>query len=266
MNNETAGADTQSAPRKTPLPWWRSLTVQIVSLALGLGGIAATALTYYFPPRPRPVFMIDSVRATLVDAERDTGLTLLFKDRPFPPGSKITAVRVYFWNAGRSPIWANDVLLPVQLDVMDGAEILSTKVLKPSRQEIGLRVETDARRVVLGFKVLEPNDGTTIQVLLLGTPSARLSAAGSVVGVGSPIVITQGASENDGSLAKAFFMTLVGILAGVAGFTRATWVTPLPGRRQRALLYVTATVTTLCGIMLLVVLFLLQTTPPQRLL
>lgn len=143
--------------------------------------------------RPIPTFLIDPVRATIVDSSRVglSDLSVLYKGKPVG-FSGVTAIRVYVWNAGNQAIRSSDVLEPLQCVFPKGVQILESRILKVTRPEItkvqAPTPERNVDRVIIGFNILEPDDGATIQITYAGPDYISITPRGVVIGAKSPVV------------------------------------------------------------------------------
>jgi hypothetical protein len=99
--------------------------------------------------------------------------------------SDVTAVQVSVWNRGTAPIRDGDVLEPIELSLEPPVPILEVQVTRASRPACGL--VWDAGRQAEGvlplkFKILEPGDGVTLQLIYAGPTDVAVGARGAVVG------------------------------------------------------------------------------------
>jgi hypothetical protein len=102
-------------------------------------------------------------------------------------------VRVFFWNAGNTPIEAaKDILKPFTITISGDSEILDAVVLKVSRDItfITLDAQEDKRnKAIVNFDILESNDGAALQIAYAGPNDAKLEFDGVTIGAPSPTVI-----------------------------------------------------------------------------
>jgi hypothetical protein len=138
-------------------------------------------------------------RTTIIEQSRvkDTPVHVIRADNT-PVDRDITSLRVYFWNAGKKPMLASEVLEPILFVLPDDVEILDHRVTKASRPHItGVTVRRADRgnALALDFRVLEQNEGVGLQLVVAGNPGTPVRATGVVLG-GPRVTDTQGSIRN----------------------------------------------------------------------
>lgn len=101
----------------------------IIGIVVGLFGVLAAWYFYMASlPTRTPTFMVDTVRAVLIDdgSSGTSELTVQYKGRKISHNS-VNIVRVYFWNAGNSPIQRSDILRQFTSGISGDSEILDAK-------------------------------------------------------------------------------------------------------------------------------------------
>ncbi len=167
-----------------------------VGPVIGLTGLMLALYFHFEAQQVRdPTYYVSPNRARIVDVSGPTASELQVLHRGKPVGAKnVVAVTVSFWNNGRMPLRPSDVLEPLAIELESPSEILEPRVLKVSREIIGFRagpVKDDARNSLpITFNILEKSDGATIQIIYSGNPDANISLKGTVVGAGSPRILT----------------------------------------------------------------------------
>jgi hypothetical protein len=166
----------------------------VLSIAGVLVGVVGLCAGYYFYEQSVqervPTFLVDPVRATIIDSSGPqlSDLSVLYKGKPVGNRS-VTAVRVYFWNAGRMPIRRSDVLKPIECVLGGGAEVLDYRLLRSSRDITGMKLlpspEDPAGRVMID-DILEKGDGGAIQIVYAGSRDATIGIEGVLVGAPQP--------------------------------------------------------------------------------
>jgi hypothetical protein len=166
--------------------------IAIASVVLGV------LVSWYFYraalPTRTPTFLVYPVRAVLAggSGEETSDITILYKGSPI--GQKaISVVRVYFWNAGNTPIIeaAKDILEPFTITISGDSEILDAKILKVNRDITSITVEKDKQNAVkVNFRLLESNDGAALQLVYAGPKDAKLEFHGATIGAPSPTINT----------------------------------------------------------------------------
>jgi hypothetical protein len=108
-----------------------------------------------------------------------------------PDGTEIhgdlTAVRVYFWNAGKRAIKKENVLEPVYIRIDDrNASILDSRIIVASRPVIGASVTRDAQdpkhSLILNWSIMEKDDGVAVQISYEGDPYSPITVSGTIEG------------------------------------------------------------------------------------
>ena len=157
------------------------------------GAVVGIAISIYFstPAVERvPTLLVDPVRTTIINSKffPDSSLKVTRADNVLVQGD-VTAVHVYFWNAGKQSIKPENILQRVTLTLNDvNGEILNYKILKVSRPNV-VKIDlkptgnNPARDLVFEFNILEENDGFTCQIIYAGDPSAAVTVFGVVEGV-----------------------------------------------------------------------------------
>lgn len=168
------------------------LLTAVGALLSALGIVISIILSIYFynPARSKPTLLVDPVRTTIVDSRffPNSFLKLTNSDSVLIQ-SDVTALRVYFWNAGQQPIKPENVVQRLRIGLNDTAgKILDYKVLKVSRPDvvkIGLKPsENDPlRELLVEFNILEENDGFTCEVIYTGNPLSTVNLLGAIEGV-----------------------------------------------------------------------------------
>jgi hypothetical protein len=171
--------------------WLTDRTIGITGIIIGVVSILVSiALGYYFyrsSLESRQLkYAIDPVRTAIVNSSQSSDLSVLYRGN-IVRGGNLSSIRVYMWNEGKKPIIAasQDILRPIQLRFSEDIEILDARVLSVSRPEANLKVAiNDAAKNLLDvwFSILENNDGASIQLIFVGSPTANLVVDGSIVG------------------------------------------------------------------------------------
>jgi hypothetical protein len=155
-----------------------------VGSALGIIGIAL-AIYFYFRTKVNPsiAFQTGGVRLIGEHAELPQEVSVSFREVPVRALTTSTAI---VWNNGNTTIEGSAIVStdPVRLTFGDATQILSTEVLKASRDAIRFATRADAGRseVFVSFEFLDPGDGAVIKVLHTGA-NLHAVARGTVKGM-----------------------------------------------------------------------------------
>ena len=227
-----------------------------VSVAGAVVGISISVYLYNPAVERVPTLLIDPVRTTIVSSKifPDSALKVTRADN-LPIQGDVTAVRVYFWNAGKQSIKPENILQGLTLTLNDvNGEILDYKILKVSRPDIvKIDLKTSgknpARDLILEFNILEENDGFTCQIIYAGDPSADVNVLGVVEGVriiNSNETITGGRVWSEMvRLLPIFIITFIGSIIIVWNavsivFRIARWREPVINNRDKSVKYYVA--------------------------
>jgi hypothetical protein len=161
---------------------------QAISYFVGLLGIGL-AVYFYFAGQARPdlTYYIHPARTVVVKAGEASDLTITHRGTVL--SGNVSAANIAIWNAGREAIKSEDVLSPITISTGPKHPILEAKVRKVSRSLIGASLdvkEFPAGRSTLTWRILEQNDGMSLQVIYSGDADVPIVVAGSVIGQSSP--------------------------------------------------------------------------------
>lgn len=157
-----------------------------VGSLIGITGIVAAVATYLLTRR-RMIIAYRTRGAQLlgtVEAELPSEVTVHYRGKDVP---RLTRSIVVFWNDGERTINYADVVHsdPLRLDAGDGAEILSTSLVKSSRDVIQLGCHANPNcphEALLSFEFLDAKDGGVIEILHTGK-RRHLKLLGTVRGM-----------------------------------------------------------------------------------
>jgi hypothetical protein len=163
----------------------------ITGFFIGIIGIIL-AIYFYFSgiKEPKILFLVHPVRTPIVQVGRLSDLSVSFRGKPV--NGDLTAVQFAIWNSGRAPVRHEDILKPIVL-VASNCPIYEVTIRNVSRDVVGFQLLTnDLALGRLGFdwKILEHNDGASIQVLYGGNPKFVFYEDGGVV-VGQNNILCQ---------------------------------------------------------------------------
>jgi len=182
-----------------------------------------------------PTYYVSPTRARIVDTSipAPPQLQVLYKGNAL--NANVSAAVVYFWNDGKLPIKAEDVLEPLKIELDPACEIIDARILKVSRSVTkfakGDVSETAKNVLPVFFGILEHNDGAQLQIIYTGKPDARVSLTGTIVGVPQPreLLVAQDAVAQDRAQKKMthtntiaiFILVLIAAVTLVYSFTQS---------------------------------------------
>ena len=188
--------------------------INYVAYVCTLVGIPLTVYLYLLGVQARiPAYYVNPARVRVFDTSipAPSQLQVLYKGKDL--SADVTATTVYFWNDGKLPIKADDVLEQVTIELDPSCEILDARVLKVSRPVTKFsmgQVSGIAKNVLpVSFNILERGDGAAIQVIYLGKPDARVLVKGTVIGAPQPALLTQPAGAGEPSPGKSPWPAIV---------------------------------------------------------
>ena len=128
-----------------PLPRFVDYSLRFIApISLGL------AIYYHYQSVQErvPTFYVSPTRARIVDTSvpAPPQLQVLYKAKDL--NANVSATVVYFWNDGKLPIKAEDVLEPLKIELDPACEIIDARILKISRPIFSFVRATDLRRFI----------------------------------------------------------------------------------------------------------------------
>jgi hypothetical protein len=167
----------------------KSNRLSYISVTLGIFGIFLAAYFYQESIRERePFFVTDPVRTEILKSAQVQGVPIkVTRTNGSEIKSDLNSLRFYLWNNGKESIRDTNVLQKISIRIDDpNARIIYPTTLKVSREVTGISVAPDPqdpeRVLLVSFKILEKNDGTTCQIIYEGRPDARLVISGVIEG------------------------------------------------------------------------------------
>lgn len=101
---------------------------------------------------------------------------------------RLTLARVFFWNAGRQPIRAEDISEgdPITIELADGAELLSAEAILMTRPSVGFACSISPERPLVSarvaFQLLERHDCGVALLIHNGPTHHPIKVGGTVIG------------------------------------------------------------------------------------
>jgi hypothetical protein len=209
--------------KPTPAKWNHDLKGQLRNHWVGiLGGfvlgILLTIISFQIGKRERQPLFAATARSVIVKQHELPKAPLkITKLDGTETKSDIVYAEFYFWNAGREPIWSNDVLRTVRLRVQGGS-ILSQQVTRSSRPDI-TKVELipDSAGVTLRFNVLELRDGLKGSFVYEGPADAPIICDGAVLGAGVRVLeVAEEETRRTPTEARTMWAFIAIVIVGLA--------------------------------------------------
>jgi hypothetical protein len=153
--------------------------MEFLKTTLGAGwigtvlGVVGIALAIYFYTRTKPsrriLYQTGGVKLIGEHGELPNEVTVSFREVPV---RALTTSTIVVWNGGNITIDGDSIVRTDPLRFCFGTEahILSTEVVKTSRDVVRFTLVTDADRTaaLLGFDFLDPSDGAVLKILHTG--------------------------------------------------------------------------------------------------
>jgi hypothetical protein len=159
--------------------------VQIVISAI----VGASISTFFWSisrKRRELVYSINAVRTRVVASGQTKDLKVLYKDEPLGDVN-ITAVQISLGNTGNESISTTNILEEVKIKTEPPARILEAYVRNKTRDVIGITLLDSAESrskgtIPLSWRILEKNDGFSVQLLYLGKQTVDVLIDGIIEG------------------------------------------------------------------------------------
>ena len=165
----------------------RSLGYWIEGLLTKLNLIAAIPLTlalFFLSIRSRELSVyINPARTIIAPSGQRSDLHFVYKGHEVT--TDVTAIQVGLWNAGNEPIRTEHILEPIIIETVPKVPILDAEVHFVTRRVVGPNLDTKALAdgaLGVSWKILEPNDGMVIQLVVAGPTRESLICRGLVEG------------------------------------------------------------------------------------
>ncbi len=222
-----------------------------------VGAIGAGVSVYFYSESREardPVFIVDPNRTEIISHARVEAapIRVLRHDGRAVMGD-LSALRFYFWNAGKTSIRPPNILDTIRITLEEPADIVDYKILKRSRPITGIdlrphRAGGRVNTLTLTFAILEHDDGMAGQIIYEGANVAPLRIAGVIEGV--PAGVRDGSSfdwigvirySDNGWVLVLGAVVVLGLIVAVGATVRAfhRWPTrppspaPAPGDQRR---------------------------------
>ena len=163
----------------------RFLSHPITGFVVGIIGIVL-AIYFYYAGRTEPklILLLHPIRSPIVQTGRLSDLSVSLHGKPI--NGDLTAAQFILWNSGKAPVRHEDILKPIILMTASNCPIYEATIRNVSRDVVGFQLVTNdmaSGRLGFDWKILEHNDGASIQILYGGSQKlAFLENGATVVG------------------------------------------------------------------------------------
>lgn len=132
------------------------------------------------------VYAVNPIRTEIVSTENTSSLTILYDGRNLG-SSNITAVQIALWNSGDLSIVHDDILKDIIINTEPSVNILEAKIVKNMSDSEITKLTIDnsienlrVGRIPVTWKILEKNDGASIQIIYQGSADVKISVTGHI--------------------------------------------------------------------------------------
>ena len=196
------------------LPKWLSNPyVGLVGLLVSVVGLGFGVYAYSASKQIRQLrYAISAERSVLIDSAKASDFEINFRGAPVT--TDVTSVSITLWNAGNQSIRNVNILEPITITVGDGVPILEAKVIRSSRDIVGMSLDNSKNGdgiVLPKWEILEHEDGAVIQIIYAGSPEEILAADGTIEGKREIKEFKTGVSEDVPTL-RWFFGSMVAMI------------------------------------------------------
>jgi hypothetical protein len=162
--------------------------ILIVSLIVGS---LITLLIQHITEKNRELaYAVNPIRTQIVTADNTSSLSVLYNGENL--GSvNITAAQIAIWNSGDLNIEKEDILKEIIIYTEPSVNILEVKIVKNMKEyEITKLIIDDSYqnlqngRIPVSWKILEKNDGVSIQIIYQGSTDVKINVAGYIKDAG----------------------------------------------------------------------------------
>lgn len=178
--------------KKDELGWGRRIAA---NPWVGLGGLVAAAISiivavvlYSTAQTERElVYAVNPIYTKVVTAGQTTTLEILHNGVQLGDVD-ITAVQIAIWNSGKESIRQENVLEDVVIHTDPPVPILEASIRKLSREVTEFTVLSSPELLAAGvvpvsWRILENNDGASIQLIYIGSEEIDVSVQGVIEGI-----------------------------------------------------------------------------------
>jgi hypothetical protein len=172
--------------------------IDYLSILFEIITLVSLFLAYYWHAQSvqerAPRYYVGPERTRIVDTSiaAPPQLQVLYKGKDL--NANVSALILYFWNDGKLPIKASDVLEPLAIQLDSNCDILDARILKVSRQVTkfakGEISESAKNSLPIAFNILEHGDGALLQIIYVGPPNTLARMTGTIEGTGTPREVT----------------------------------------------------------------------------
>jgi hypothetical protein len=161
------------------------LSNPIVGLVLSC--VVAIFIGYFFyilgDKSPHLAFRASPVRSSIVSAGGMSDLSVSFREKKVT--GDLTVMQVAIWNEGRGSIRHENILEPITISAGTNVPIFSATIRTATRGVVGFNLITNELsngKLSFDWKIMEHNDGASVQILYGGNQDVKFKSEGIIEG------------------------------------------------------------------------------------
>ncbi|MDA0691065.1 MAG: hypothetical protein O3A78_07390 [Nitrospinae bacterium] len=156
----------------------------LIGIILGLIGIILSIFFYVGSKKESELtFMVNPIKTSIVSSGRTSSIKVFNAEKEIT--NDVTAVQIAIWNGGAKSIRTNNILEPIEIYTDPPVSIIEATILNTSREVTNFHIETDKLEqgiIKLKWKILEQNDGASIQIIFIGAKDTKFNFRGTIEG------------------------------------------------------------------------------------
>jgi hypothetical protein len=176
--------ETISQEKGSIIRWFSNPWVGIIGALASIVGIPL-AIYLYFSQQEKAelVYYVNPGKTLILEYGRMSDLDVFYKNQKIT--SDLTAAQILIWNAGNKSIHKENILSEIKILTDPPVNILEAQVIKTSRAVINFNYDSTmlVKGIVpISWKILEQNDGASLQMIYQGSRDVIIKVEGIVEG------------------------------------------------------------------------------------
>jgi hypothetical protein len=163
------------------LAWFSNPWVGIAGTIASIVGVLLAIYFYSAGEKKRELIVSNDPPFSIVKAGETGSIDVIYKGKPIT--TDVYVCRLYIWNAGAETIHRDNILEPIQIELLPNAPILDATIRKVSRPVAGVVLDTsqmDKGILSVSWKLLEHNDGAVVDVIYASDREGRVQVSGVI--------------------------------------------------------------------------------------
>lgn len=170
------------------ISFWKKLIgsryIGLFGLITGIVSIFLSIFFYYENIKePELIYVISPIKTKIFKAKTTTSLTISIKGKNIV--KDVNAIQIALWNRGKKSIRPENIIQPVEIYSTPKVEIIDASIRNISREIINFSLENNNFEdgiVKTNWKILEENDGASIQIIYIGPEDVDFNFRGTIEG------------------------------------------------------------------------------------